>query len=41
MPVATATAEPPEEPPGVRLSSHGFRQDPKCGFADVTPKAIS
>ncbi len=27
-PAATATAEPPEEPPGTRDGSHGFREGP-------------
>src|SRR6266511_4246763 len=29
MPAATAAAEPPLEPPGVRVRSHGFRVGPK------------
>ena len=29
MPVATAAAAPPEEPPGVRSRSHGLRVGPK------------
>src|SRR5437870_7651293 len=29
MPAATAAAEPPEEPPGVRPRSHGLRVAPK------------
>ena len=29
MPLATAAAEPPEEPPGVRSRSHGLRVGPK------------
>ena len=28
MPAATAAAEPPEEPPGVRSRSHGLRVGP-------------
>ncbi len=28
MPAATAAAEPPEEPPGVRSVSHGLRAGP-------------
>ena len=28
MPAATAAADPPEEPPGVRVRSHGFRVGP-------------
>ena len=30
---ATAAAEPPEEPPGTRLSSHGFRTGRKAEFS--------
>ena len=29
MPAATAAAEPPDEPPGVRSRSHGLRAGPK------------
>ena len=36
MPVATATAEPPLEPPGMRVGSWGLRL---CGL--VTPRANS
>ena len=32
MPVATAAAPPPDEPPGVLLASHGFLVRPKTGF---------
>ncbi len=32
QPVATATAEPPLDPPGVRLGSHGLRVTPKRGL---------
>ncbi len=28
MPAATAAAEPPDEPPGVRARSHGLRAAP-------------
>src|SRR5829696_2940685 len=28
MPAATAAAVPPDEPPGVRVTSHGFRVTP-------------
>ena len=28
IPAATAAAEPPEEPPGVRVRSHGLRVGP-------------
>ena len=38
IPVATATADPPDEPPGIRVVSHGFRHGPKCGFSVVTPE---
>ena len=32
MPAATAAAEPPEEPPGVRVGSQGLRAGPQaCG----------
>src|SRR6185436_18770122 len=37
----TATADPPEEPPGVRVTSHGFLLGPKCGLLVVMPKASS
>src|SRR5579871_3361498 len=30
MPAATATAEPPEEPPGVRSRAHGLRVGPNA-----------
>ena len=30
IPAATAAAEPPEEPPGVRVRSQGFRVAPVC-----------
>jgi hypothetical protein len=31
-PAATAAAEPPDEPPGVRVRSHGLLVVPKIGF---------
>src|SRR3954454_1029075 len=40
-PVATATALPPEEPPGMRPGSHGLRHGGKCGLLDVIPQANS
>ena len=30
IPAATAAAEPPEDPPGVRSGSHGLRVTPVC-----------
>src|ERR1700686_1278922 len=36
-PAATAAAEPPLEPPGMRVGSQGFRTGPKWGLLDVTP----
>ena len=38
---ATAAAEPPEEPPGTRLSSHGFWTGAKAEFSLVEPIANS
>ena len=32
-PAATAAAEPPLDPPGVRLRSHGLRVAPKVGVS--------
>ncbi len=40
MPAATAAAEPPEEPPGVRAGSHGLRVTPFAALA-VHGKIIS
>src|SRR5439155_443220 len=40
-PAATAAADPPLDPPGVRDRSQGFRTDPAWGFALVTPYANS
>jgi hypothetical protein len=38
---ATATALPPEEPPGMRLVSHGFFTGPKAEFSFDEPIANS
>ena len=35
MPAATAAAAPPEEPPGVRSVSQGFRTGPKRRGSDT------
>ena len=40
IPVATATAEPPDEPPAVRARSCGLRVTPKAGLS-VVPFAAS
>ncbi|MCY1221347.1 hypothetical protein D9M72_334000 [compost metagenome] len=40
-PAATAAAEPPDEPPGTRLVSHGLRTGPKCEFSLDEPIANS
>ena len=40
-PVASATAEPPLEPPGTRFGSHGLRHGGKCGLTLVMPHANS
>jgi hypothetical protein len=40
-PAATAAAEPPEEPPGTRLGSWGFRVVPKAEFSVDDPMANS
>jgi hypothetical protein len=40
-PVATATAEPPEDPPAERLGSCGLRTGPKTGLLLVIPSASS
>ena len=40
-PVASATPEPPLEPPGTRSRSHGLRQVGKCGLVEVIPQANS
>src|SRR6185436_3836924 len=41
MPVATAAAEPPEEPPAMRSVSHGLRTGPKYDDVEVPPYANS
>jgi hypothetical protein len=38
---ATATADPDEEPPGMRLGSHGFRAGPKALFSPLPHIAYS
>src|SRR2546423_5683877 len=37
----TATADPPDEPPGIFVVSHGLRTSPKCGFTELMPYANS
>jgi hypothetical protein len=41
MRAATAAAEPPEEPPGTRSVSQGFRTGPKAEFSFEEPIANS
>src|SRR5262249_62142180 len=41
MPVATATADPPDDPPGTRLKSHGFITGPYAEFSVDEPIANS
>ena len=41
MRAATATAEPPLEPPGVRVRSHGFFEGPSAEFSVDDPIANS
>ena len=41
IPVATATADPPLDPPGECSGLRGFRMVPKCGLSDVIPYASS
>ena len=41
MPAATAAADPPEEPPGVRDGSHGFLEGPKAEYSVDDPIANS
>ena len=36
-----AAADPPEEPPGTRSRSHGFRDGPKAEFSVDEPNANS
>jgi hypothetical protein len=40
-PAATAAVEPPDEPPGTRLGSHGLRVGPKPEFSVEEPIANS
>src|SRR5438093_6797362 len=40
-PAATAAADPPEEPPGTRSTSHGFRTGPNAEFSFELPMANS
>ena len=41
IPAATTAALPPEEPPGTRLRSQGFRVGPKAEFSVEEPMANS
>src|SRR3954463_4660181 len=41
LPAATAAAEPPDEPPGTRVVSHGLRVGPKPEFSVEEPIANS
>src|SRR5205809_7734867 len=41
MPAATATADPPLDPPGVRSSAHGLRVGPNAEFSVDDPIANS
>ena len=41
IPVATATAEPPEEPPDVSATSKGLRVGPQRRFVQTAPKPNS
>ncbi len=40
-PAATAAAEPPDDPPGTRSGSHGFRVGPNAEFSVDEPIANS
>src|SRR3954469_20545136 len=40
-PALTAAAEPPPEPPGTRVGSHGLRDGPKAEFSVDEPIANS
>ncbi len=40
-PAATAAAEPPDEPPGTRVRSHGFSTGPNAEFSFDEPIANS
>ena len=41
VPAATAAAEPPDDPPGTRVRSHGFSVGPKAEFSVDEPMANS
>src|SRR5437763_5082445 len=41
MPAATATAEPPLDPPGIRSTAHGFFVGPNAEFSVDEPIANS
>src|ERR1700733_3050719 len=41
MPVATATAEPPDDPAGLRDGSHGLRVGPNSTLLVLAPQANS
>src|SRR5690606_27615059 len=41
MPVATATAEPPDEPAGLNCGFHGLRVAPKSSLTVLAPVANS
>src|SRR5262249_48212569 len=41
IPAATATADPPLDPPGIRSSAHGFRVTPNAEFSVDDPMANS
>jgi len=41
IPAATAAAEPPEDPPGVRVGSQGLRLGPNAEFSVEDPIANS
>src|SRR5438046_10751508 len=40
-PAASAAADPPDDPPGMSWSFHGFWHVPKCGLSLVTPAGNS
>src|SRR5262245_26507117 len=40
-PAATATADPPLDPPGIRSVAHGFREGPYAEFSVDEPMANS
>ena len=41
MPVATATAEPPDEPAGLKAGFHGLRVGPNSSLLVLAPQANS